>query len=249
MTVEEFISFARDYTIVPVSKIFLSDTLTPVSAYLRIRSGRTNSYLFESIEGGEQLARYSFIGCDPVLKVSCKGRETTIVTNGVSKTQNENYFTVLKSILANYRQPQMNNLPRFTSGLVGYIGYDMIRHIEDIPESGRDPVGIEDAMMALFSSLIVFDHLRHQLYIIINILIDKTIDTKLQFRQAQDRMRDLEEQIFQSTAPHSDFQADVKNMAPETPKPRFLSNVEKAKKFIVGRCFSGGPVPTIFDNL
>ncbi len=232
MTSEEFSSLASTYDIVPLSTITLADTLTPVSAYLRIREKGKNSYLFESVEGGERLARYSFIGTDPIVNISCRGKTTTVRTNGRSTTHDEDYFTVLKTVIAAHRQPHLNNLPRFTAGLVGYIGYDMIRHIEDIPENGADPVGTNDAMLALFSSLVVFDHVRHQVYLIINVLIDRSRDLTAQFQEAQENLLKLEERLRKKSAPVLTFRAGMENLIPETPREQFLSNVERAKTYI-----------------
>lgn len=232
MTSEEFSALAGSYDIVPVSTLLLADTLTPVSAYLRIREEGKSSYLFESVEGGERLARYSFIGIDPILKISCRRDTTTVSTNGKSFTYNDDYFTVLKFLLAAYRHPRMNNLPRFTAGLVGYIGYDMIRHIENIPECGEDPVAINDAMMALFSSLIVFDHIRHQVYLIMNVMIDRTKDILGQFQKAQENLRELENRLRRGSPPVQSFGADMRDLTPETSKERFLANVTRAKKYI-----------------
>src|SRR5437867_3263028 len=133
MTFEEFKILAVNYNVIPISKTLLADTLTPVSAYLRLRENSTSSFLFESVEGGERIARYSFIGRDPVLLLRCRDKTTTIIENGKKRESSENFFDIIQDVIKRYKQPQPPDLPRFKGGLVGFIGYDAIRFVEDIP--------------------------------------------------------------------------------------------------------------------
>ena len=131
MTFEEFNTLARTYNVVPVSKTLLADTLTPVSAYLHLRENSTGSFLFESVEGGERIARYSFIGRDPIVLLRCRDKTTTIIEDHVERTSTESFFDIIQNLIKKFHQPQLPQLPRFNGGLVGFIGYDAIRFIEE----------------------------------------------------------------------------------------------------------------------
>ena len=111
--------------VIPVYKSVIADFLTPVSAYLKLEKDRKYAFLLESVEGGATLGRYSFLGCDPFLV--CR----------YSKGQPADFMTSLRSTLNRYRSVTLPNLPPFTGGAVGYFGYDMVRTVEDIPDTTK----------------------------------------------------------------------------------------------------------------
>src|SRR3970040_839869 len=117
--------------VIPVYKSVIADFLTPVSAFLKLEKDRRYAFLLESVEGGETLARYSFLGCDPFLVSRC--------SKGQSSAE---FIQSLRATLQRCRSVTIPNLPPFTGGAVGYFGYDMVRAIEDIPDTGRDDLGI-----------------------------------------------------------------------------------------------------------
>src|SRR5437016_12353506 len=122
---EDFLKTARRGDLVPIYREILADRLTPVSAFEKI-AGDRNSFLLESVEGGETIARYSFLGSDPFLLLHYRDGQPA------------NFMQNLRATMARYKAVKVPNLPPFTGGAVGYFGYDMVRTIEDIPNTGID---------------------------------------------------------------------------------------------------------------
>jgi anthranilate synthase component 1 len=135
--------------VIPVHKSVIADFLTPVSAYLKLEKDRKYAFLLESVEGGATLGRYSFLGCDPFLV--CR----------YSKGQPADFMASLRATLKRYRSVTLPNLPPFTGGAVGYFGYDMVRTVEDIPDSAKDDLGVDDAVLMFYKTILAFDHLKH----------------------------------------------------------------------------------------
>ncbi len=232
MTFTEFTHLARSYNVIPVSTTLLADTLTPVSAYLRLREDSTGSFLFESVEGGERFARYSFIGRDPIATLACRMNTTTVTEHGITRTSKRNFFELMGELTASYRQPALPDLPRFTGGLVGFIGYDTVRFIEDIPCRITDVPDAPDSILALFTSLLVFDHLKHQITIIVNVLVDPKVDTRSQFDAAISEIRVLEQSLRAETVRHRQFRSRAEGVVGDTSPEHFFSMVSRAKKYI-----------------
>ncbi len=233
MTLEEFKQFAASYNVIPVSKSLLADTLTPVSAYLRLRKGTTSSFLFESVEGGEQVARFSFIGRNPVTLLKCRQKTTTITENGRETTSQDNFFDILQSAASKYKQPSLPDLPRFTGGLVGVLGYDSIRFIEDIPSSAPDDGLFEDSIFGLFTTIIVFDHLKHQAITVVNVLIDPGNDPGVQYAQALAEIGEIEALLRTGNGEARAFGLDTPSVTPEISEDDFQSLVRQAKRHIM----------------
>src|ERR687895_2807563 len=129
-TFEEFVDLARRGTFVPVVKEIIADLLTPVSSFLKIAEHSDYAFLFESVEGGERIARYSFLGKDPFLVLKAHEAKTTIERSGVRSETDEPFITVLRRLMAEFRSPYVPGLPRFTGGAVGFIGYDASARFE-----------------------------------------------------------------------------------------------------------------------
>src|SRR5262249_47960518 len=156
---------------IPLSKRMLADTLTPVSAYLRLREGSRSSFLLESVEGGERFARYSFIGRNPLTLLTCRDRTTTITQmspGAAPRSSGDDFFEIVNALVGRYNQPPLPSLPRFRGGLVGFIGYDAIRFVEKIPASARNDADLDDSILGLFTSILAFDHLKHEIITIVN---------------------------------------------------------------------------------
>ena len=161
MSFETFQKLTKPNSIIPVFRIINADFLTPVMTYLKIRQNNKFSFLLESVIKGEQLGRYSFIGCTPIDKLSSLPYSTADRSNR-KDIDSLNFFEKLKVNLKKYSPIIVEGLPRFTSGAVGYIGYDMVRHIEELPAPKPDPIGIPDAVLGFYHDLIAFDHLKNQ---------------------------------------------------------------------------------------
>jgi anthranilate synthase component I len=174
---EEFAALAEKGTVIPVFKTVLADLLTPVSAYLRIERGASRAFLLESIEGGEKIARYSFLGRDPQTIVRGRGNEVEVeYSDGRKETRKGPMLEVLREIMRPRRPVRVPGLPPFSGGAVGYFGYDAVRWFEKLPAEAQDDLGIDTAAVMFFSSLLAFDHVKHQIQIIANVFAGESRD-------------------------------------------------------------------------
>jgi anthranilate synthase component 1 len=131
-TFDEFVELSRRGTFVPVVKEIMADLLTPVSAFLKIAEHSDYAFLFESVEGGERVARYSFLGKDPFLVLKARRGKTIIDRNGVTSESDEPFIKTLRRLMAEFRSPYVPGLPRFTGGAVGMISYDASPSFEPV---------------------------------------------------------------------------------------------------------------------
>ncbi len=164
----------QEGNIVPLVRVMPADLETPVSVYLKLRN-EGPSFLLESVEKGEQLGRYSFIGVDPLLTLVARGDTVTFHSReGVEldRVEGENPFHVLRNVLRRWRPMPVEGVPRFTGGLVGYWGYDLVRFIERLPATARDELGLPDGVWMLADTLVIFDHVKHQLMVLANAHLD-----------------------------------------------------------------------------
>jgi anthranilate synthase component I len=178
---EEVKQLQSQGNVIPVYKSVIADFLTPVSAFLKLEKDRSHAFLLESIEGGERIARYSFLGVDPFLTTRYRDGEPA------------NFIQNLRETMERFKSVKLSNLPPFTGGAVGYFGYDMVRTIEDIPKTGIDDLGVDDAVLMFYKTVLAFDHLRHQIHIISNILVDESQESiDIQYRRAVEEIQQIE---------------------------------------------------------
>ncbi|HXU91366.1 MAG TPA: anthranilate synthase component I [Methylomirabilota bacterium] len=150
-----------------------ADLDTPLSAYLRLRPG-PYAFLLESVEGGEKWARYSFLGGDPLIVLSAKNGRITLRKGGrTERLPDGDPLVALRSLLQEVQPVAVPGLPRFQGGAVGFLGYDMVGHMERLPRVAKDDLELPDAVFMLTETLLVFDNLRHRLLVIANARIDK----------------------------------------------------------------------------
>ena len=161
-----FLQLSRDATLIPVVKTLTADLLTPVSAFLSVAARQKYAFLLESVEGGEKIGRYTFLGAEPRTVITARGSEVTI-RNGASLERSEGgVIEVLRQQLRQHRPATVPGLPPFTSGGVGYFAYDMVRQFERLPERAERDIDVPDCVFTFYDRLLAFDHLRHQLHII-----------------------------------------------------------------------------------
>ncbi|HTK80843.1 MAG TPA: anthranilate synthase component I [Bacteroidota bacterium] len=232
MTFEEFTSLAGTYNVIPVSKTLLADTLTPVSAYLRMRESGGGSFLLESVEGGEHIARYSFIGRDPALELRCRNTTTVITEKGSTRESTENFFDIIHNLMKQYRQASLPHLPRFNGGLVGFIGYDAIRFVEEIPARSSEKYGYPDSILGLYTQLIAFDHLKHQIVLINNVIVNPDSPLREQFDHASRTLENLERLILTDVPRREQFKITGRDAESEITAGEYHSIVQKAKQYI-----------------
>ncbi|MHB8171333.1 MAG: anthranilate synthase component I [Thermincolia bacterium] len=166
-TKEEYLKLAEEYNLIPVSREVVVDLDTPISICLKL--GLDNiSYLLESVEGGENLARYSFLGLQSFLTYRNKDGRGVIEEDGQITELADNPLNTLEQIMARYKAPQLEGLPRFYGGAVGYFGYDLVRYIEDLPSTAPDQLQLPDGHFVITGLVLIFDHVKHKLKIVAN---------------------------------------------------------------------------------
>jgi anthranilate synthase component 1 len=245
---KQFARLAKDATLVPVARTVAADLRTPVSAFLNIAATERNAFLLESVEGGEKIGRYTFLGSRPYMVLRARGRQITLernARNGGKQLLEGSVFQVLDRLLREHKPAHVPGLPPFTAGAVGFFSHDAVRQLEKLPELAKDDLHVPDCALMFFDRLLAFDHVRHEIYII------ATADVRRQPpRQAYQRaVRDIERIARQLAQP-----LEKKHLRPRrrqngklkvgisVSKPRFLRTVEKIKEYIMaGDVFQAVP--------
>jgi anthranilate synthase component 1 len=184
-TLSQFLTLSGQGNLIPVYREILADMETPVSAFKKIDDGKT-SFLLESIEGGEKWARYSFLGSGPGKVFRSRGRHYEILDGGhvVESGESADPLADLRRFMAPYRPIQLPELPRFFGGVVGYLGYDMVRFIEHLPDENPAEIGTFDSCFLLTEKLIIFDNMRQKIKVVCNIHLEEGVDPAAAYRKA-----------------------------------------------------------------
>src|SRR5215467_1201941 len=219
---EEVKKLQSEGNVIPVYKSVIADFLTPVSAFLKLEKDRSYAFLLESVEGGERIARYSFLGGDPFFVKRYRDGKPA------------DFMEDLRATMARFKSVKLPDLPPFTGGAVGYFGYDMVRTIEDIPKRAADDLGVDDAVLMFYKTVLAFDRLRHQIHIISNLIVDDSREPiEVQYQNAVQEIAEIEALLRaplevppvirngRDVAVHSNFE-----------KKDYLGAVQKAKEYI-----------------
>ncbi len=193
---EEFVDLAKRGTFVPVCKEIVADLLTPVSAFLKIAEHSDYAFLLESVEGGEHVGRYSFLGKDPFLILRGGGEEASIEQAGVTTRADGSFIETLRSLMNRFRSPFVPGLPRFTGGAVGYLGYGASAWFE--PTAARtdgEPAASDEAGFMLFDTVLAFDHVQHRILLIANARISGDEDLRALYQFACAKIEFLEREL------------------------------------------------------
>jgi anthranilate synthase component I len=167
-TFEEFVELARRGTFVPVCREIMADLLTPVSAFLKIAEHSDYAFLLESVEGGEHVGRYSFLGKDPFLILRGRDGDTSIEQAGVRTRREEPVIDVLRTLMAEFQSPYVPDLPRFTGGAVGFLDYDAAEWFEPSVRLEKPALDRDKAGFMIFDTVLAFDHVKHRILAIAN---------------------------------------------------------------------------------
>jgi anthranilate synthase component 1 len=224
-SLEEVKKLQSQGNVIPVYKSVIADFLTPVSAFLKLEKDRSNAFLLESVEGGETIARYSFLGGDPFMVLRYRDGQ------GVQPAE---FMQNLRATMERFKSVKLPNLPPFTGGAVGYFGYDMVRTTEEIPNTGRDELGIDDAVLMFYKTVLAFDHLRHQIHIISNVIVDETKEPiEVQYNKAVEEIGQIES-ILRSPLEAPPVTRNGKDALVRSnfDKKDYLQAVAKAKEYI-----------------
>jgi len=180
----EFARLAKQGNLIPVYDVFSADLLTPVSAYLRLAQGARYSFLLESVEGGEKIARYTFAGANPEEVFRYAGGACVLESHNRITWEERDPISFLREHIARFHPVRVPGLPPLVAGAIGYFSYDMVRLIERLPKRLRDEIGLYDAMLMFYRGLIAFDHLQHRLWIVRNVFTERPGSLRARYNAA-----------------------------------------------------------------
>ncbi len=232
---KQFLALARKrHTLIPVYRTVTADLETPVSAFLRIAAHEPEAFLLESVEGGERVGRYTFIGIRPYKKLVSRG--TSLVATEGKKTRRfeGDIFEELKRALSEHSPARLPGLPPFTAGAVGFFAYDVVRQIERLPELAVDELGVPDACLMFFDEVLAFDHVKKEIYLILTADLTREPDVEKAYSKALRRLDRLEKQLAQPlpAAPKRGKTDAPLELVPRTPKRDFMKAVETVKEYV-----------------
>jgi len=240
--IHAFKKFSTLGNLIPVYREILGDTETPVSAYLKL--DKAPSFLLESVVGGEKWARYSFIGIDPVMTITCQGKKILIKSNAsIAPVEADDPLSIVEKILSQYRPVNVKGLPRFSGGFVGYVGYDMVKFFERVPDIHKSVIDMPDIFLMLTDTLLIFDNLKQTIKVVSNVHTEginledayrdaeRRIDTVIERLRADDRPLNMQNPSDKKVSvSHSygdnDFRSNFSTQD-------FLDSVKKAKEYVM----------------
>src|SRR6267378_3935321 len=246
-SLEQFRKLAERGNLIPVTRRLLADIETPLSAYRKIR-GQDESFLFESVEGGEHIGRYSFVGCNPravirqnrsTVEIIENGKVTETYTIGAQANGAKNVkdgLEVVEKVMKKYRAVPVDGLPRFTGGAVGFIGYEFIHDIEPIvPRPPRDDVQTPVMYFLIADQLLIFDRVAQTLLLLVNAVLEDSATPEEAYENATGEIDRLVALLEQPAEHHpATVPAEVPPVPFESnvPREKFFANVRKAKEYI-----------------
>ncbi len=231
MDFNRFKELAQSYNLIPVYEIITADLLTPVLAYAKLRRKAMQSFLLESVQGTLSMARYSFIGINPDKIIMNKKHLITEFRKTVSKEYIGNIFEQLKKETDNIRQAYLPELPEFTGGLVGFLGYENISLIEPVVKFNYNPQFEYDSNFGLYKTIIAFDHYKHQIILINNIFIENDANPEKLYSDSINKLSELKRLLKNSSANIASFRLG-KNFEQNFNEKEFFDLVEKCKEEI-----------------
>jgi anthranilate synthase component 1 len=229
---KEFLALAKEHTLVPVCRTLPADLETPVSAFLRAAWPERECFLLESVENGEQVGRYTFIGLAPFKRIVARGREITI-TEGKKVVQIEDdIFAVLRRALGGHKPARLPGLPPFTAGAVGFFSYDAVRQIERLPVLAKDELGVPDACLLFFDEVLAFDHVRKEIWLVVTADLTRG-KADGAYENAVARLDKLEKQLAQPLPRFAEYKGKSQlKVRHRTAKKDFLASVDRIKEYI-----------------
>ena len=221
------ISKTKQYKVVPVSTEILSDICTPIEAMKILKNVSTHCYMLESAQQNEKWGRYTFMGFDPKMEITCINGE---MTAGGIKLQSDNPSDFLRQILNDYKSPKFDYLPSFTGGLVGYFSYDYLSYSEpSVKIEVEDSEQFKDVDLMLFDKVIAFDNFRQKVILIVNIPLD---DIETQYNKAVLQLKQLAELLKNGEKKREENGRLLGEVTPLFSKDKYCEMVEKAKHHI-----------------
>jgi anthranilate synthase component 1 len=233
---KEFSRLARSATLIPVVKSVSADLLTPVSAFLAIAGKEPHAFLLESVERGEQIGRYTFLGVRPYMRLRAHGSAIEIYRGRHREQYEGNVFHFVKQLLSEHQPAAIAGLPPFTAGAVGYFSYDAVRQLEKIGDQAKDDLSLPDCELMFFDRLLAFDHLRHQIHIVAAADVSREDPRKAYDRAIRD-IASLEKKLAAGLRPAMWRKSPKTNpgklkIHAGTSRTKFLRSVERCKEYI-----------------
>ena len=219
-----------NFKIIPISCELYADRITPMEALRKLKNVSSHCYLLESAESSRVWGRYTFLGFDPALELSCTDGMLTLRAGSSITMETKHPKEIIRQVLADNRSPRMENLPPFTGGLVGYFSYDYIKYAEpSLVLDANDEEGFQDVDLMLFDKVIAFDHFRQKIILIVNARCDHM---ETEYRRAEMELKKLRELLLNG-APKQEapgrMTSPVRALFDE---PAYCAMVERAKEYI-----------------
>lgn len=219
---------------VPVFRDILADTDTPVSAFMKINTG-SDAFLLESVEGGEKWGRYSFLGASAKKVIRSKGRSIEVIEGGRVTQSQGDPIEAIKELMASVKAATLEGAPRLFGGAIGYMGYDIVRHVERLPDSSPSLLGLHDIYLIFTDSFLVFDNVEHRIKVVQNVYIENGTDLEAAYRGAVENIDAIVEKLRGALPQRKEAKAQSGPLAITSNFRRedFLRAVEKVKEYIV----------------
>ena len=232
-SLREFQKLARDHSLVPVTRTVAADLETPVSAFLKVAIEEPEAFLLESVEGGEQVGRYTFIGIRPYKKMTAKGGRITVVEGRRRRTYAGDIFEELKAALEGERPAKVEGLPPFTAGAVGFFSYDVVRVIEQLPEIAKDELHVPDAHLMFFDEVLAFDHVKKAIHLMVTVGARGKADAA-GYKNAEKRLNGLEKMLSAAIVlpKRPGVVKGALKLKARTKMADYLKGVERVKEYI-----------------
>ncbi|MDE1156586.1 MAG: anthranilate synthase component I [Acidobacteriaceae bacterium] len=230
----EFRKLAREHELVPVTRTVVADLETPVSAFLRVAAQEPDAFLLESVEGGEHVGRYTFIGIRPYKRITSRGTRLTVTEGRRKRSYDGDIFTELKKGLEGVSIAKLPGLPPFVAGAVGFFAYDVVRQIEKLPSHAADDLAVPDAHLMFFDEVLAFDHVKKAIHLMVTAGAGKPI-TAASYADAVRRLDRLERALTtaQILKPKTRRKPLGKlKLSAQTPPAKFMRSVEVIKEYI-----------------
>ncbi len=228
-----FQKLAHQGNLIPVYREIMADMDTPVTAFKKIDDGRF-SFLLESIEGGEKWGRYSFLGSSPSRVIRSKGNRVEIIADGVSTSvTTEDPLDCVRTILARYIPVEVEGLPRFFGGAVGYLGYDMVRHFENLPSVKPATLDAYDSYFLITDTIVIFDNVSQKIKVVSNAHLDGDKTAEQAYREAAENIETIIKRLRMplptGVAPASGKMVELRS---NVSREEFEASVERAKEYV-----------------
>lgn len=230
----DFRKLAKAHTLVPVYRTVTADLETPVSAFLRIAADEPEAFLLESVEGGERIGRYTFIGIRPYRKIVARGTDIEFTDGKRVRRVTGDVFAELKQALGEHKPAQVPGLPPFTAGAVGFFAYDVVRQIERLPATAVDELGVPDAYLMFFDEIVAFDHVRKEIFLIITADLKRQKDAAAAYASAVRRLNGLEKRLANPLPVVKKRRKPLGKLeiVHRTPKQKYMKAVSKVKEYV-----------------